>query len=159
MKEKPGSAKAKKKRNETNSSPFLIITILILSIAIFYLGYSILNQLQAFESPPEKDSTEKHTKNIQVEVLNGCGVLDIADKFTDRLRKKNFDVVNTTNYRSFEIDKSIIIDRTGNILNAEYLAEIIGLDKKQVIQQKNKNYFLDLTLIVGKDYRKLFHNN
>jgi hypothetical protein len=43
--------------------------------------------------------------------------------------------------------------------SAEYLADVIGLDKKRVIQQKNKNYFLDVTLIIGKDYKKLFHNN
>jgi len=48
---------------------------------------------------------------------------------------------------------------TGNIINAEYLAEVIGIDNKQVIQQKNKNYFLDVTLIIGKDYKQLFQNN
>ena len=57
------------------------------------------------------------------------------------------------------MDESIIIDRAGRLGNAKYLADVIGLDRKRVIQQKNKNYFLDVTLIVGKDYRQLFHNN
>jgi hypothetical protein len=159
VKENQRSAKAKKKQAPSSSSLFLNITILILSVTILYLGYSILDKLYIFESPLEKDISIKHAKNIQVEVLNGCGVSDIADNFTDRLRKKNFDVVNTTNYRSFEIDNSIVIDRSGNMPNAEYLAEIIGLDKTHVIQQKNKNYFLDVTFIVGKDFKNLFQNN
>ena len=70
-----------------------------------------------------------------------------------------FDVVNMTNYRSFEIDKSIIIDRSGRLGNAKYLADVIGIDRRRVIQQKNRNYYLDVTLIVGKDYKKLFSNN
>ena len=159
MKKKPRLAKAKKNPNPSVTTPFQNISILILSIVILYLGYSILISLKVFESQPPKEHSDKHTQIIQVEVLNGCGVIDIADKFTDSLRKKNFDVVNTANYRTFEINKSIVIDRSGNMMNAEYLAEVIGLDKKRVIQQKNKNYFLDVTLIVGKDYRKLFHNN
>ena len=159
MKEKPRLVKAKKNPNPSYTNPFLNITILILSVVVLYLGYSILINLKVFESQPQNEILEKHTQIIQVEVLNGCGVDDIADKFTDSLREKNFDVVNTANYRTFEINKSIVIDRSGNMMNAEYLADVIGLDKKRVIQQKNKNYFLDVTLIVGKDYRKLFHNN
>jgi len=107
----------------------------------------------------EIDNLVKHKKNMQIEVVNGCGVDGVADRFTDYLRKKNFDVVYTGNYRSFNIDNSIVIDRTGDIINAEYLAEVIGIDNKQVIQQKNKNYFLDVSLIIGKDYKQLFKNN
>ena len=64
----------------------------------------------------------------------------------------SFDVVNLGNYRSFDIDKTIVIDRSGKVKNAEYLAEVIGIDKWNVIQQKNKNYFLDVSLIIGRDY-------
>ncbi len=112
-----------------------------------------------FGENSEIDNIVKHKKNMQIEVLNGCGVDGVADMFTDYLRTKNFDVVNTGNYRSYNIDNSIVIDRIGNVINAEYLAGIIGIDNKQVIQQKNKNYFLDVTLIIGKDYKQLFQNN
>ena len=111
-----------------------------------------------FGENSEIDNLVTHKKNMQIEVLNGCGVDGVADMFTDSLRKKNIDVVNTGNYRSYNIDNSIVIDRTGNFINAEYVAEVIGIDNKQVIQQKNKNYFLDVTLIIGKDYKQLFQN-
>lgn len=92
---------------------------------------------------------------IQIEVLNGCGVDGIAAKFTSYLRDKNFDVVQVGNYFSKNIDETIIIDRIGNRANAEKLAEVLGIDKKNIIQQLNKDYLLDATLVIGKDYNKL----
>jgi len=159
VKEKPGAVQSEKRTEQRSTNLFLNISNLILSLLILFLGYSLLSKLNVFGENSEIDNLVKYKINMQIEVLNGCGVSGVADRYTDYLRKKNFDVVNTGNYRSFNIDNSIVIDRTGNILNAEYLAEVIGIDKKNVIQQKNKNYFLDITLIIGKDYKQLFQNN
>jgi hypothetical protein len=159
VKERPGAVQSEKRTKHRSTNLFLNISILILSILILFLGYSLLSKLNVFGENSEIDNIVKHKKDMQIEVLNGCGVDGVADMFTDYLRTKNFDVVNTGNYRSYNIDNSIVIDRTGNIINAEYLAEVIGIDNRQVIQQKNKNYFLDVTLIIGKDYRQFFQNN
>lgn len=159
MKKKPGTVQSENRTKYRSTNLFLNISNLILSLLILFLGYSLLSKLNVFGENLEIDNLVKHKKNMQIEVLNGCGVDGVADRFTDYLRKKNFDVVNTGNYRSFNIDNSIVIDRTGDIINAEYLAEVIGIDNKQVIQQKNKNYFLDVSLIIGKDYKQLFKNN
>jgi prolipoprotein diacylglyceryltransferase len=159
VKKTPGSGQPKKRTEYRSTNLFFNISNLILSILIIFLGYTLLSKLNMFEQNSEFDNLVKHKQNMQIEVLNGCGVDGVADMFTDSLRKKNIDVVNTGNYRSYSIDNSIVIDRTGNIINAEYVAEVIGVDNKQVIQQKNKNYFLDVTLIIGKDYKQLFKNN
>ena len=159
MKKKPGSGQPKKRTEYRSTNLIFNISNLILAILILFLGYSLLNKLNVFGDNSEIKNVLKHKKNMQIEVLNGCGVDGVADMFTDSLRKKNIDVVNTGNYRSYNIDNSIVIDRTGDIINAEYVAEVIGVDNKQVIQQKNKNYFLDITLIIGKDYKQLFKNN
>ena len=159
MKKNPKAFKSKKRTVHNPTNLFLSISNLILFILIIFLGYSLLIKLNVFGENSEIDKLAKHKKNMQIEVLNGCGVDGVADMFTDSLRMKNIDVVNTGNYRSYNIDNSIVIDRTGNIYNAEYVAEVIGADNKHVIQQKNKNYFLDVTLIIGKDYKKLFQNN
>ena len=159
MKKNPGTVQSEKRTKYRSTNLFLIISNLILSLLILFLGYSFLSKLNVFGENLEIDNLVKHKKNMQIEVVNGCGVDGVADRFTDYLRKKNFDVVYTGNYRSFNIDNSIVIDRTGDIINAEYLAEVIGIDNKQVIQQKNKNYFLDVSLIIGKDYKQLFKNN
>ncbi len=62
------------------------------------------------------------------------------------------------NYISFDVENTIVIDRTGNIQNAYDVAEALGVDKQDVIQQINKDYFLDVSVIVGKDYNKLIPN-
>ncbi len=152
MKIKTQETKLHKKTDSTNIKFFLNISILVLSFAVIFLGYSLLSNIKAIYSQAETSDSLLQSGVVQVEVLNGCGVSGIADKFMDILREKNFDVVNLGNYRSFDIDKTIVIDRSGKIKSAEYLAEIIGIEKWNVIQQKNKNYFLDVSLIVGKDY-------
>jgi len=152
VKIKTQETKLYKKPNTTIIKLFLNISILILSLAIIFLGYSLLSKIKAIYSQAETSDSLLQSEVIQVEVLNGCGVSGIADKFMDILREKKFDVVNLGNYRSFDIYKTIVIDRSGKIKNAEYLAEVIGIDKWNVIQQKNKNYFLDVSLIIGKDY-------
>ena len=59
------------------------------------------------------------------------------------------------NYRSFEIENSIIVGRNEKIHNAEIVAAIVGLDGQNIIQQINPDYLLDVTFILGKDYRDL----
>ncbi len=149
---KTQETKLHKKPESANINLFLNISILILSLAVIFLGYSLVSKIKDIYSQVETSDSLLQSGVIQVEVMNGCGVSGIADKFMDLLREKNFDVVNLGNYRSFDIDKTIVIDRSGKIKNAEYLAEVIGIDKWNVIQQKNKNYFLDASLIIGKDY-------
>jgi hypothetical protein len=103
----------------------------------------------------DKNDHEKVSAIIQVEVLNGCGVDGIASQFTNYLRDKNFDVVSIGNFKSDNMEETIIIDRIGNRANAEKLADVLGVDKKNIIEQLNKDYFLDATLVIGKDYNKL----
>lgn len=71
------------------------------------------------------------------------------------MRANKIDVVNLGNYRSFEIENSIIISRNEKIINAEKVADIVGLDKSRIIQQTNPDYLLDVTFILGRDYRNL----
>ncbi len=90
-----------------------------------------------------------------MEVLNGCGLLGAADKYTDYLRRCRFDVVQIGNYISYDIEKSIVIDRTGNMFNAFKVADSLGIDYKNVIQQMSSKYFLDVSLVIGKDFNSL----
>ena len=141
----------------TNS--FLNFTILLLSVVIIFLTYSIITKVDYFSSNNNnEENIGENKKPVQLEVLNGCGVNGIADNFTDYLRAANFDVVNIGNYRSFEVDFSLVIDRTGNIKNAFEIASKLGIGKNNIIQQVNKEYFLDVTLVIGKDYKRLKNN-
>jgi hypothetical protein len=92
---------------------------------------------------------------IQVEVLNGCGIEGTADRFTDFLRNQNFDVVKTDNYLRFDVEETLVIDRIGNLANALKTGEVLGIERKNILQQINEDYFLDVSVIIGRDYYKL----
>lgn len=137
------------------SNLFLNASIILLSIVIVYLIYSIVMKL----SPPDPEFSEakelKPAEIIQLEVLNGCGAGGVADLFTSYLRDRKFDVVNVSNYISFDIDRTMVIDRTGNMANAQKVAEMLGVEKENVFQQINNDYFLDVSVIIGRDYKRL----
>lgn len=66
--------------------------------------------------------------------------------------------MNTGNYRNFDIDNTIVIDRSGKTENAKYIAKLLGLNGSRVVRQINKNYYLDVSVIIGKDYHNYFKN-
>lgn len=138
-----------------SANQFLNIIIPVLAVLSAYLLYSLYIKVHS-NSPDDFNIQKKPASlNIQVEVLNGCGVSGIADNITDFLRKHNFDVVLTGNYISYDVEKSIVIDRTGNMINAYRVADSLGINRKNVIQQMNSNYLLDVSLVIGKDFNTL----
>ena len=120
------------------------------------MSFSLILKRQKLNSYNKLDNSKRIlSKPVQVEVLNGCGLAGAADKVTNFLRNKKFDVVQMGNYRTFDIDESIVIDRKGNIKIAEDIADSLGINRHNVIQQVNKNYLLDVSVVVGKDYKQL----
>ena len=59
------------------------------------------------------------------------------------------------NYVNNDMDESLIIDRTGNMANAYKVAKALGIKNQNVIQQLNKDYFLDVSIVIGRDYFNL----
>lgn len=120
-----------------------------------FLSYSLLKNLRVLDSGQKEEIKPKNVQQlVQVEVLNGCGIKGVGEKFTDLIRSKGFDVVKTGNYISFDVDQTFIIDRVGKENIAYKVADSLGIDKKNIIVQKNKQYFLDLTIVIGKDFNK-----
>jgi hypothetical protein len=161
-KEEPKKNSADKVDVKTSSKNlFLNTAIILLGIIIIYMLYSIINKSLLKESENEYTVSQKPTADIvQMEVLNGCGVDGVAQKFTDYLRKDNFDVVNVSNYFLNniivnDISHTLVIDRLGNKANAIKVAEALGIKKENIIEQINNNYFLDVTLIIGRDFNQL----
>ncbi|MBU0558045.1 MAG: LytR C-terminal domain-containing protein [Bacteroidetes bacterium] len=143
-------------RNKALANIFLNAIIFLLAALIIYMSYSLFLKFTSKEKiVSEADSDEVASEIIQLQVLNGCGVSGIADRFTDYLRANKFDVVNSGNYSSFTIEETLVIDRIGNLANANKVAQSLGVNKKNVIRQLNKEYFLDVSVIIGKDYYKL----
>ena len=138
----------------------LIILLAVLTLYLFYNLFKRLTTTQTETKTQVVDSTTYLTKQpsggtLQIDVQNGCGVSGIADKFTEYLRSKGFDVVEMGNFTTQDIKTTMVIDRAGSMKNAKRVALALGISEKFVIQQMNKNYFLDATVVIGKDYEEL----
>ena len=140
---------------------FYNLIIFLLVVLVVYLSYSAY--LKIVQKSPDEVRIEKSevaAEIIQINVLNGCGVSGVADRFTDYLRAHEFDVVELGNYVvngkvNYNVSETFVIDRIGNKANALKVAEDLGIEKVKVIQQINEDYFLDVSLVIGKDYYKL----
>ncbi len=134
----------------------LNVSIFVLAVIILYMLYSIYFKLANNSSDVDTQANGQTASDIiQVEVLNGCGIGGVGDRFTDFLRANSFDVVNVGNYVSFDVDECLVIDRTGNMANAYKVAKALHIKNENVIQQLNKDYFLDVSIVVGRDYFNL----
>ena len=155
MKVKNPSEKGPANKNSRSVNIFLNLFIVLLAGLVIFLSFSLLTKISALAFNEDETDMNKTSRIIQLEVLNGCGITGIAEKFTNYLREENFDVVQVGNYNSFDINNTLIVDRTGNKTNALKVAEAIGIDSKNIIQQINNDYFLDVSVIIGKDFNRL----
>ncbi len=105
--------------------------------------------------PYVEDNRTSKGDVIQLDVLNGCGISGVAQKFTEYLRRRNFDVVQLDNYPSFDVERSIVYDRVGDLKTAKKVAHALGIDEKNIIQQISRDYILDVSVVIGKDYNDL----
>lgn len=144
-----GGSKIHKKKKLKGRGLELGILFLFLVLIVFL--YSVVYQRWLSPTPEPVISVEQ--KVVRVEVLNGCGAAGLAKKITDYLRLKGFDVVNVGNAENFDFPETIVVDRVGDIAGAWQIARAIGIDN--VIQQKDEDLLLDVTLILGRDFNQL----
>lgn len=130
------------------------MSLLLLGIILF-LSSTLYSNLKPEESLVVIEQQAKADSLIHLEVMNGCGVTGVADQFTEFLRSKSFDVIQTGNYFSYDIEKTLIVDRIGNYKHAKLVAEALGLADDVIISQVNRNYYLDVSVIVGKDFNNI----
>ncbi len=130
--------------------------IFFLFAVVVYMSYSIYIKLSDKDTAKLPEVLPAASEIIQIEVLNGCGVSGVADRVTDYLRNKNFDVVYSDNYNSFDVDQTLFIDRTGNLANAKKVAGSLGnIRPENVYTTIYESDLLDVRVIIGKDYVKL----
>ncbi len=92
---------------------------------------------------------------IQIEVLNGCGVAGIANRYTSVLRKNGFDVVETGNFDHFNLEETIVISRSGVMDNAFQIANALGVNERNIIREESPDFYLDVTVVIGHDFEQL----
>ncbi len=131
--------------------------LLVGGLGVMVLLYGLVTR--TFNAPPSPQRTPESTELvgtiIQVEVLNGAGVDRLAAEATHYLRDRGFDVVDVGNYRTFEQEQSVIIDRVGDPEAARKVAEALGLPTDRIRQEIRRQYYLDASVVIGHDYEQL----
>ncbi|MBO6585264.1 MAG: LytR C-terminal domain-containing protein [Gracilimonas sp.] len=129
---------------------FLSVLLLVLVAALFtrIIYPRIFNERAELQS-------ELISEIIQIEVLNGCGISGIANSYTGLLRKNGFDVVETGNFETFDLQETLIISRSGVMDNAYRVANALGVPERNVIRESSPDFYLDVSVIIGHDFEKL----
>lgn len=128
-----------------------------LTLLLLFLIFALITRIIYPRIVTERANSETHliSNIIQIEVLNGCGVPGVANRFTSVLRSNGFDVVESGNFETFDVSETIVIDRAGNYENARRVAAALGIKESNIIQEVSPAFYLDATLVIGSDYEKL----
>lgn len=136
-----------RRRSRYRKAALIVLSIAGIAAAVYVF---ILN--------PQQDPTivEGHRiRAIQLDVLNAAGERGLAQKATDFLREKGFDIVEMGNALTRDQSQTVVIDRTGNMEAAKRVAEALGVPREQVIQKIDLTLYLDVTVLIGRDYESL----
>jgi nitrate reductase gamma subunit len=149
------SATSKKTRD--SNGPWINIVIGLLSVVLVVLVVALTMRLLTPRIITERDTTSTNLISdvIQIQVLNGCGVSGVASRFTSKLRQSGFDVVESGNFETFDVQKTFVIDRSGNLENAKRVAVALGISEDQIIREVAMGFYLDATVVIGFDFDQL----
>jgi hypothetical protein len=86
----------------------------------------------------------------QVQVLNGCGVAELAQKAAHDLRLHGLDVVALGNADSQGYRETLILVRRGHPAVGREVRDALG--RGQVLEQRDPSLLVDVTVILGLDY-------
>lgn len=87
---------------------------------------------------------------IRVQVLNATTTRGLAQRATDHLRDKGFDVVEIGNNRE-RMDSTLVLDRSNHPEWAARVASAMGGAK--VLERPDTSRYLDITVLIGADWR------
>ena len=143
--------------------------IAILSLLLLAFIFSFSNrQIQTgvpieitFPSLPDtpKLAIEIYEQNpildIEVEILNGCGVPGLAEKVSNYLRSQKMDVVRSDNADHYNYDQTILILRNENFEGLKKVSQSFGINEQDELRIKHipdEQLSVDITVIIGSDF-------
>jgi hypothetical protein len=128
-----------------NILPFAVITLL--------LFVALLTGIARTRMPASAISTDQTLMAPyigRIEVLNGCGINGAANRVTDFLRKKKFDVKYTGDAESWNYPFTMVISRTADMTVARQVAAALRTDRCVLLRNDDSTY--NVTVIIGPDY-------
>ncbi|MEW5799931.1 MAG: LytR C-terminal domain-containing protein [Bacteroidota bacterium] len=142
---------------DTGSKKGLLLTIAIVLLVLFngMQIYGIFSDTPAASAVKPKNDADTSHVPIQINVLNGCGTAGVGNTMTKFCRQAGYDVVEMGNYKSFDVEESMVIDRSGRLNDAKFLASSLGIKPKNVIQQFSNDHMVSASVVIGKDFKTL----
>jgi hypothetical protein len=145
----------KSNRLTTLRAKFMKSTLIVLSVAFFITIYILANKINHASGEEGDYIPVVNSRSFEVEVLDGAGNMRAAQQMTNLLRVRGYDVVEMKrNNEGFE-EHTFIFDRSGNLDAAKKLATVLGVHQDKVFQKIDRTLYLDITVVMGKDYSQL----
>lgn len=140
-----------------DSPLFLNASLGFLSLLLGILLIALVIRIFTPSLQTERSAIESHliSNVIQIEVLNGCGTPGLATRYTNLLRRAGFDVVESGNFESFDVNETFVIDRIGNIEHARAVARALGIPESRIIREISPHFYLDASVVIGADFEEL----
>lgn len=129
--------------------------IVITALALLATVYLLANKDTIILKKESSENLEFYNNAPEVEVLDAVGNMKAAQFITNYIRSKGFDVVELKKNSEGIEDKSFIIDRSGKFDDAKRLALELGILENKVFQILDPKLYLDITVVIGKDFRNL----
>lgn len=137
-------ARRKKRRSSNYAQKFLVFvvgTVLALCVTSVTYGFFL------------RHGSEQGAKgSFRIEILNGTGENGLARKAALSMMKRGIDVFNVENADRFDYEESVLIARRKSE-DVRLLGELLGCGN--IVEQIKKGSFVDATLIIGADYKRL----
>ncbi len=168
------SKKIKQKKRKTFNFGSALLNGLIGVLSIFLIAFiysisqkSVRNGVSMDVTFPETSDQsllavdiyeENPVLDIEVEVLNGCGITGVAGEISEFLREHQIDVVRSENADHFQYTRTLIIQRTENAAGLAAVVKALNIeldDRSRVLIQPDSSSDVDVTLIIGGDYRSI----
>jgi hypothetical protein len=125
---------------------------MLLCLAFVVTVYVLAHKSLSHRSSAVKTFPTSTGRLLEVEVLDGAGSMRVAQQFTNILRSHGYDVVEMRKNGGGIVERTFILDRSGDLVAAQKLAAILGVPPENVLQKIDRKLYLDITVLVGKDY-------
>lgn len=142
-----------RRRRSVYITAIALLAVVVVALAYGFLQHSIFRP-RVDATIEQTDMYVKAGEHIQVNIINACGAVGMAQKFTEFLRARKFDVPEFSTAPTRE-SYSRVIDRVGDPISARKVAYALGIPPERIDVEIDSSLYLRATVIIGEDYRTL----
>jgi hypothetical protein len=124
----------------------LALVIIVIGVAAAVTSRQVTGSVFGFGSPDRAPGNAR----VRVEVLNATSTRGLAQRATDLLRDKGFDVVEIGNSPD-RVDSTLVLDRSNHPDWARRVAAAMG--GAQVVARPDSARYVDVTVLIGPNWR------